>query len=286
MTTHPGEDITFACQDCGKNITFPRERRGGVETCPYCFNYVDVPYKSETSPIAEPTKQSEGPGAQSRTNSQLWIEVFAVLCLAFFPSLYYSFAIYFNFYHPNNYNFIDDNLYYIIHTFQVCVPLLLILALTKEHWHRFGFVRPVWAVDIFVIVAIWTCTGFVYYYSHQILPSWMFIHKHDYNYGRPDGLFTFLLLLASCIASGFSQELVMRGYLLTRLEQLLSSTLGAVIITSVLFGSYHLYQGLGPAITDVGLGLVYAIAFCIFRRLWPLCAAHALHNLLASLLAR
>jgi hypothetical protein len=42
----PREDITFACQECGKVITFPIDRRGAVETCPYCFNYVDVPHKT------------------------------------------------------------------------------------------------------------------------------------------------------------------------------------------------------------------------------------------------
>lgn len=43
----PEEDVSFACQVCGKSITFPGERRGHVETCPHCDNYVDVPDKRE-----------------------------------------------------------------------------------------------------------------------------------------------------------------------------------------------------------------------------------------------
>lgn len=35
--------ITFACEECGAEITFPGERRGQVETCPKCYEYVDVP---------------------------------------------------------------------------------------------------------------------------------------------------------------------------------------------------------------------------------------------------
>ena len=31
------------CSECGKQISFPGKRRGGVETCPYCRQYVDVP---------------------------------------------------------------------------------------------------------------------------------------------------------------------------------------------------------------------------------------------------
>lgn len=36
-------DVSFACEECGKTITFPEKRRGGVETCPQCREYVDVP---------------------------------------------------------------------------------------------------------------------------------------------------------------------------------------------------------------------------------------------------
>ncbi|WP_425399814.1 hypothetical protein [Aeoliella sp.] len=36
-------DITFECEDCGAQITFPGDRRGKTETCPKCHEYVDVP---------------------------------------------------------------------------------------------------------------------------------------------------------------------------------------------------------------------------------------------------
>jgi len=35
--------IDFVCEECGKDISFPGHRRGGVETCPECKQYVDVP---------------------------------------------------------------------------------------------------------------------------------------------------------------------------------------------------------------------------------------------------
>lgn len=40
---HDHADVTFACEECGKQITFPGERRGKVETCPKCHEYIDVP---------------------------------------------------------------------------------------------------------------------------------------------------------------------------------------------------------------------------------------------------
>lgn len=40
---NPGGEIVFACEECGANLRFPASRRGRVETCPQCGEYVDVP---------------------------------------------------------------------------------------------------------------------------------------------------------------------------------------------------------------------------------------------------
>jgi membrane protease YdiL (CAAX protease family) len=98
-----------------------------------------------------------------------------------------------------------------------------------------------------------------------------------------EGAPAYFLLLLACLAGGFAEELVMRGYLIARLERLLGSTWLPVLVTSVLFASYHLYQGVNPAIGHFASGLVYAVSFCFLRRLWPLCIAHALVNFLLYL---
>jgi membrane protease YdiL (CAAX protease family) len=72
-------------------------------------------------------------------------------------------------------------------------------------------------------------------------------------------------------------------YLIPRLERLLGSTVAAVGLTAVMFGSYHVYQGVGPAISVAGVGVVFGISFCLLRRLWPLCLAHALQNFLFAM---
>ncbi len=90
------ESVTFACEECGESITFPHERCGHVESCPSCGAFVDVPNATEsprpTGPIAGASQpvavKAEPPKAlasDSRTTSQLWIEVGAVLCLGYFP---------------------------------------------------------------------------------------------------------------------------------------------------------------------------------------------------------
>ena len=37
------EEIAFLCEECERYVAFPAWRRGHVETCPHCGNYVDVP---------------------------------------------------------------------------------------------------------------------------------------------------------------------------------------------------------------------------------------------------
>lgn len=40
---HPQATLSFHCENCRQLIEFPAYRRGGVETCPLCHRYVDVP---------------------------------------------------------------------------------------------------------------------------------------------------------------------------------------------------------------------------------------------------
>lgn len=38
-----GEPIEFECEECGAPLRFPGNRRGRVETCPKCRDFIDVP---------------------------------------------------------------------------------------------------------------------------------------------------------------------------------------------------------------------------------------------------
>lgn len=88
-----------------------------------------------------------------------------------------------------------------------------------------------------------------------------------------------LILVGSCF-NGLSEELVMRAYLITRLEQLLGSTARAVAASTALFAAYHLYAGFAGLTFGVVFGLVAALLFVRFRRLIPLVAAHIFMDIL------
>lgn len=89
------------------------------------------------------------------------------------------------------------------------------------------------------------------------------------------------VLVLSAAANAWAEELVMIGYLLTRLRQLGWSANRSVLAAAVLRGAYHLYQGLGGFVGNLVMGLVFGRVWQRTGRLWPLVGAHALIDIVA-----
>ncbi|KDE99698.1 CAAX protease [Mycolicibacterium aromaticivorans JS19b1 = JCM 16368] len=89
------------------------------------------------------------------------------------------------------------------------------------------------------------------------------------------------VLIFSAFANGFAEEVVVVGYLITRLKQLGLSQNRAILISSVLRGMYHLYQGFGAGLGNLVMGLVFGYAWCRTGRLWPLVIAHGVIDTVA-----
>lgn len=89
------------------------------------------------------------------------------------------------------------------------------------------------------------------------------------------------VLLASAVANALAEELLVVGYLITRLRQLGWGAPGAVLASAVLRGSYHLYQGFGGFAGNVVMGLVFGRVWQRTHRLWALVIAHALIDVVA-----
>ncbi|HZU47487.1 MAG TPA: type II CAAX endopeptidase family protein, partial [Mycobacterium sp.] len=65
------------------------------------------------------------------------------------------------------------------------------------------------------------------------------------------------MLVVSAFANGWAEEVVVVGYLLTRLRQLGIAPRVAVGCSSLLRGAYHLYQGFGAGLGNFAMGLVF-----------------------------
>ncbi|MGI8577063.1 MAG: CPBP family intramembrane glutamic endopeptidase [Nocardioidaceae bacterium] len=92
----------------------------------------------------------------------------------------------------------------------------------------------------------------------------------------PDSWYRVPLLIIEAAQNGILEEIVVVGYLLTRLRQLGWSNPQALVASAVLRGSYHLYQGVGGFVGNLVMGVIFGWWFQRTRRVLPLAIAHFL----------
>lgn len=89
------------------------------------------------------------------------------------------------------------------------------------------------------------------------------------------------VLVLSAFANSVAEEVLVVGYLLTRLRQLGASENRALWLSALLRGAYHLYQGFGGFIGNIVMGLVYGRIWQRTNRLWALIVGHGLIDVVA-----
>jgi len=94
--------------------------------------------------------------------------------------------------------------------------------------------------------------------------------------GLPDVWWRVPVLVLSAAMNATLEEVVVVGYLITRLRQLGRSAPWAIGLAAVLRGSYHLYQGFGAFIGNAVMGIVFGWFFLRTRRVMPLIVAHTI----------
>jgi membrane protease YdiL (CAAX protease family) len=95
---------------------------------------------------------------------------------------------------------------------------------------------------------------------------------------------TYPVLVLNSAQNGVLEEVVVVGYLITRLRQLGLGNPQAIGASALLRGSYHLYQGWGAFTGNLALGLFFGWLFTRWRRVWPLAIAHTLVDIGAGVL--
>jgi len=83
------------------------------------------------------------------------------------------------------------------------------------------------------------------------------------------------------VENGFLEEVLVVGYLITRLRQLRWPTVVVIGASALLRGTYHLYQGYGAFVGNAIMGALFGWFFLRFRRIWPLVIAHSLIDAVA-----
>lgn len=84
------------------------------------------------------------------------------------------------------------------------------------------------------------------------------------------------MLVLAAFGNGLLEEVVMVGYLFTRFRQAHLAPWVGLVVSAVVRGSYHLYQGFGGFVGNLVMGLVLGVFFLKTKRIWPLVLAHFL----------
>lgn len=94
---------------------------------------------------------------------------------------------------------------------------------------------------------------------------------------------TIPVLLLSALKNGLLEEVVVVGYLMERLRDLGWKPSLIITASALLRGTYHLYQGIGPFLGNLVMGLVFGWYYHRTRRVLPLVVAHTLLDVVAFL---
>ncbi len=222
---------------------------------------------------------SPEPRPPTQTTRELWLEVGVVMTIAVLPHIWNAVASLLE-RGPHDPSVTASGWIYTIRSSVfTSIPILYLMWRSRDGWETFGLGRPRWLVDAVLGVFLFGAEKFFY------LPVAKLIIRAFHHTERAAPLVTaaaergvafFTLWPLSALATGFVEELVVRGYLIPRLERLVGATWKAVVISSLVFASWHVYQGVEGTILVVVDGLLYGTMFVSCRRLWPCVLAHAL----------
>ena len=89
------------------------------------------------------------------------------------------------------------------------------------------------------------------------------------------------ILVFAALRAGLQEEVIIVGYLFTRLRQLGWGTWTIIVAAALLRGSYHLYQGFGPFVGNAIMGVVFGWCYTRWGRVMPLVVAHVIIDIVS-----
>jgi membrane protease YdiL (CAAX protease family) len=102
----------------------------------------------------------------------------------------------------------------------------------------------------------------------------------------PQGLLESLLWIALSVTAGICEEMIFRGYLQRQFVAWTRSASVGVILSAVLFGAGHVYQGARATVVIGVYGLMFGILAEARQNLRPGILTHAWHDAITGLVVR
>jgi len=166
------------------------------------------------------------------------------------------------------------------------VVVLLITWFIRRHgegWANFGLRRcsPWWKCAALTVglLLIW---NFLLEPASDLIRNWIEMPPSDYSFfNHLHGNLWALLawLVAAWVIGGFAEEMIFRGYLMNRMASALGAGwtgwLAATLAQAALFGTLHIYLGVGAILSSGLKAFVSGIFFAATgKNLWPLIIVH------------
>ena len=89
------------------------------------------------------------------------------------------------------------------------------------------------------------------------------------------------VLIGLAIMNGVLEEVIIVGFWFTRMRQVGWGVPAVLIVSALIRGSYHLYQGFGGVVGNVAMGLIFGWIYLRAKRVGPLVAAHVVLDVCA-----
>ncbi len=175
--------------------------------------------------------------------------------------------------------------------FGYSIPILLItwliLKYSNENFSDIGFSLKQFepkSILIGGLIAILTL-AFMQLIFHPALEFFVSLEYNDS--GLTDtvqgGTLQFLVMVTmGWLIGGLYEEIVFHGFIFTRLEKMINGKYSShisFVITSLIFGLYHIQLGALGLINALVVGAVYLAVFLYFKRnLWYSIICHGLYN--------
>jgi membrane protease YdiL (CAAX protease family) len=179
---------------------------------------------------------------------------------------------------------------YISHIVMEC---LLAGATIAGLYHRRLFISGIFGKMTVRGAALDVARGFLIYLAGTaaMVAIWMMLKPLHPTYQReavramaPHTPIELVLWFVLSLAAGSCEEFVFRGYLLRQFERWFGGVGIAIVVSSVLFGCLHLYEGVGAVAGICGLGVVYAVVAVRSGNLRSVMVAHFLQDALTGLI--
>ncbi|MGP9652307.1 CPBP family intramembrane glutamic endopeptidase [Glutamicibacter sp. AOP38-B1-38] len=172
-----------------------------------------------------------------------------------------------------------DLSYQLLDIFFALIPVLLALYLMHRTLGRsvkdvgFDFRRPgkdlLLGAELFLAMGLGTLGVYAAGRALGVTTALSTANLGDYWWSVP-------VLLLSAVRHAVLEEVIMLGFLFTYGKKLNLGPWTLILGSALIRGSYHLYQGVGPMLGNIAMGVIFGWIYQKYGRVMPLVIAHFL----------